>query len=207
MSTITITMPRLPFAHALAPLLLAAVANAQAAPEGDYYVGGTAAVVAVKPDGFSDTKNSNVEGRTGLGLFAGVRLGTLPIGSGMPVFGEVGYQAIGRHTVTYDVANGKSDLTVSGHTAYAAAKVDLWTPGNFALYGKLGLADTTVNSSTPAGQTDIPISGKRTGLLLGLGGQYRFDNPLSLRGEITILDRTSPNSGGASLSLGLAYRF
>jgi opacity protein-like surface antigen len=191
----------------LTPLLLLASAQAQAAAESDTYVGTNFAAVVVVPDDSTANNNGTTEGRAGLGLFAGVRLGTLPLGGGMPVFGEVGYQQIGRHTANYTVANGSTDLTASGHTAYAAAKVHLWTPGNFSLYSKLGLAYTTVKASTPAGQTDIPISGSRTGLLLGLGGQYDFDNRLSLRSELTIYDQTSPNSGGAGLSLGLGYRF
>ena len=38
----------------------------------------------------------------------------------------------------------------------AAAKVHLWTPGNFSLYSKLGLAYTTVKASTPGGRNVMP---------------------------------------------------
>ena len=189
------------------PVLLLAAAAAQAAPERDFYVGTTIGATAIKPDDHDAKTSQNAEARASLGLFAGARLGALPIGDGWPVYAEVGWQDIARHKVTYHVPGGSSELTARGHTAYAAAKMSVLNTGNFSLYGKLGVARSSVTASTPAGQPPIPISGSHTGLLVGFGAQYDFDNRISLRGELTSFGKTSAKSTGAGLSMGVAYRF
>ena len=72
---------------------------------------------------------------------------------------------------------------------------------------KLGVARNSVKASTPTGQTPIPISGNHTGLLVGFGAQYDFDNRISLRGELTSFGKPSSKSTGAGLSMGVGYRF
>ncbi len=199
------SMPR---ACTLCALLLLSVIRAEAAPERDAYVGVSAGAVAITPDGFNelDTAKDN-EARVSAGLFAGLRLGTLPIASGLPVYAELGYQDIGRHTVSYKVNKATSDLTARGHSAYAAAKVHLWNPGRFSLYAKLGASKNSVSASTPPGQTAIPISGSSTGLLWGLGAQYDFDSRVSLRVEFTDFGTSSPKSSAGGVTAGVAFRF
>lgn len=193
---------------ALAASLASVEAGAQSPGDKRFYVGTSVGAVLVRPDGFSDTdKSKSASSRPGLGVFAGARLGALPIAQGMPVFAEIGYQDIARHTVPYKTRNGTSDLTASGHSTYAAARIDFWTPGNFVLYGKLGAALNSVEGSTRPGQTRIPIDGTRVGLLWGVGGQYDFDIGLSLRVELTSYGETSSKSSAAGVNLGLAYRF
>lgn len=201
------TPPSLTPLRCLSALLLLAAATAQAAPERDFYVGTTIGGTVIKPDDFDAKTSQNAEARASLGLFAGARLGAVPIGDGWPVFAEVGWQDIGRHKVSYHVPGGSSELTARGHSAYAAAKMAVFNTGNFSLYGKLGVARNSVKASTPAGQTPIPISGSHTGLLAGFGAQYDFDNRISLRGELTSFGKTSSKSTGAGLSLGVGYRF
>lgn len=191
----------------LSTLLLSAAAKAQAPAETDFYVGTSIGAMVIAPNDYKANESQNAEARASAGLFAGARLGALPLGGGLPVFVEVGYQDIGRHRVSYKVADGSSDLTARGHSAYAAAKVHFWNPGNFSLYGKLGVARSSVTASTPAGQSAIPINGNGTGLLVGLGGQYDFDNRVSLRGEFTSYGKSSSKSSAGGLSLGVAYRF
>lgn len=182
--------------------------GSKAATERDVYAGLSVGGIAIQPDGFNDVDTSKTAHvRASVGLFAGLRVGALPIAKGLPVYAEVGYQGIGRHTVAYKVPGGTSELTAQGHSVYAAAKVHLWTPGRFALYGKLGVARSSVDGSTPPGQTAIPINGHSTGLLWGLGVQYDFDSRLSLRAELTDYGNTSPKSSAAGVNAGLAYRF
>ena len=191
----------------LSTLLLSAAAKAQAPADKDFYVGTSIGAMVIVPNDYKDSESQATQARASAGLFAGARLGALPLGGGLPVFVEVGYQDIARHTVSYQIANGTSDLTARGHSAYAAAKVHFWNPGDFSLYGKLGVARNSVSASTPAGQSAIPINGNGTGLLVGFGGQYDFDNRVSLRGEFTSYGKSSSKSSAGGLSLGVTYRF
>lgn len=193
---------------ALAASVASVEASAQSLRDRSFYVGTSVGAIAIEPEGVSGTDNSRTNSaRASLGVFGGARLGVLPIAQGIPVFAEIGYQDIARHTVPYKTRNGTSDLTASGHSTYAAAKIDFWRPGNFALYGKLGAALNSVEGSTRPGQTRIPINGSRVGLLWGVGGQYDFDSGLSLRVELTSYGETSSKSSAAGVNLGLAYRF
>ena len=191
----------------LSTLLLSAAAKAQAPAETDFYVGTSIGAAFIAPDDYKAKKSQNAEVRPSASLFAGARVGSLPLGGGLPVFVEVGYQDIARHKVSYQVANGTSDLTARGHSTYAAVKVHFWNPGDFSLYGKLGLARNSVTASTLSGQPAIPISGNGTGLLVGFGGQYDFDSRVSLRGELTNYGKSSSKSSAGGLALGVTYRF
>lgn len=183
-------------------------AQVKANAERGIYAGVSVGGMLIQPDGFNDTDESKAARiRASLGVYAGMRVGALPIAKGMPVYAEVGYQDIGRHSVPYKVPGGTSELTAKGHSVYAAAKVHAWTPGKFSLYVKLGVAHSSVNGSTPPGQTAIPINGRSTGLLWGVGAQYDFDSRLSLRAELVDFGDTSSNSSAGGVSAGLAYRF
>jgi opacity protein-like surface antigen len=199
----------------LAPLtlvaaLLVAAATAKAQPtEGkDFYVGTSLGATAVKAKGLDVDNNGRATARASAGLFAGARLGSLPVGAGLPVYVEAGYQGIGRHQVPYKMAGGGvSDLTIRGHSLYLASKVDLPLSEQFAVYGKLGVSRNTVDGSTPAQQAPIAIDGSRTSALVGVGAQYRLVSGLILRAEFTSLGKTSRNSDGAAASVGVAYAF
>jgi OOP family OmpA-OmpF porin len=191
-------------------LLLAALAAAplaHAAPEQDFYVGASLGAAAVVPDGASADTGRRGSGLASPGLFAGARLGTLPIVDGWPVHAELGYQNVARHTLGYRVANSSTDLTARGHSLYAAVKVDAPLTAQFSLYGKLGLARNSVDGSTPAGQPVIDIKGSHSGLLTAFGVQYAFANNLTLRGELASYGKSSANSKLATANVGLAYRF
>lgn len=191
------------------PLLVAAAATRAETGSAahDFYIGTTAGIVVVKPDQFDVDKNRDGSGRLSPGLFVGVRLGALPIGSGMPVSVEAGYQKIGNHRVGYKVGGQTVDLTTRGHSTYVAAKLDFIKFGGLALYGRLGVARNSVSSSTPIGGPAIEISGSRTSPLLGLGLQYAFNDQWSLRGEVTSYGKSSRNSDAGGLGIGVAYAF
>ena len=191
----------------LALLSAASRARAQADTSKNFYIGTTQGVAAVKADKFDVDSDRRGDARPSAGLFAGARLGQLPIGAGLPVFAEAGYQQIARHKVGYKTAGGTTDLTTRGHSLYLAGKLDIPITSGFALYGKLGVARNTVDGSTPAGQTVIDIDGSRTSALVGFGAQYCFDNGLMLRGELASLGKTSKNSEGAAATFGVAYAF
>jgi len=192
-----------------APLLLT-TAMAQAdtgTPPRDVYVGTTAGVVVVKPDHHDIDRHRDGDGRLSPGLFVGLKLGALPIGSGMPVAVEAGYQHIARHRLGYKVDGQAVDLTAHGHSSYVAAKVDFLSFGGLSFYGRLGLARNSVGGSTPAGGPALDIGGSHTGALLGLGLQYAFNDQWSLRGEVTSYGKSSRNSEARGLGVGVAYAF
>lgn len=183
-------------------------AVAQSAPSRDFYVGAALGALAVQPDGVGGTDDARTSSaRASLGMFAGARVTSIPIGDGWPVYAEIGFQEIARHTVPYKTRSGTSDLTASGQSVFAAAKVHFWTPGNLSLYGKLGVAHTSIKGSTRPGQTAIPVAGDGVGALWGFGAQYDFSGGVSLRAELIGLEDTSPRSSAGGLTVGLAYRF
>ena len=88
-----------------AALLLAATA-AQAADDSRFYVGGTLGVAVITPDDLDVNTRHRSHGNLSGGVFAGARLGALPIRNGWPVYAEIGYQDIASHKVSYYVGNG-----------------------------------------------------------------------------------------------------
>ena len=196
---------RLAGAAMLASLTLAA--HAHAADNTRFYVGGTLGVAVITPDNLDVNSHRRSHGNLSGGVFAGARLGALPIRNGWPVFAEIGYQDIASHKVSYYVGNSTTELTARGHSAYLGGKVNAPLTERLSLYGKLGVARNSVTGSTPAGQTPIPIDGSKTGLLAGFGIQYDYDFGLSLRGEITSYGSSSDHSDAAAINFGVAYRF
>lgn len=195
-------------AAAAAMPLLSAEAGAQGAPVRDHYVGATFGALLVQPEGVGGTDaNREASARGSFGLFAGTRLGSIPIGGGWPVFAEIGFQEIARHTIPYRTSSGTSDLTASGQSVYGAVKIDFWTPGDFTLYGKLGVAHTSIKASTRPGQPAIRAGGEAVGAMWAVGAQYDFAGGIGLRVEWIGLEDASPRSSAGGLSAGLAYRF
>lgn len=183
-------------------------ASAQGPSLGDIYVGGTLGATFIAPKGLEVDSDKTGDARVSGGLFAGVHVGALPIGSGWPLALEASYQDIARHRLTYKTSNGgRSELTASGRSASLAVKVDVPITERFALYGKLGVAHNKVEGSTPDGQPGIRIDGSKTSPLTAFGLQYRFDAPVTLRAELTNFGKSSGNSSAGGLSVGAAFRF
>ncbi len=181
---------------------------AQAAPESIYYLGTSMGGVGAVPDKLDAEKDHNGHGRPGLGLYGGVRLGNLPVGQGLPVSAELGYQSYAHLNTRYNAANNTTtDLNSRGHSVYAAAKVDVPLNTQFSLYGKLGVARNSVSGATPVTPPGVNIEGTHVSPMLGLGAQYAFDNGLTLRGELVGYGKASANSGAGGVALGLGYRF
>ena len=187
---------------------LSAPAAAKGPVVGDIYAGATLGAAAIAPKDLALDSDKSAEGRFSGGLFVGTTIETLPIGGGWPLALEAGYQNIARHKVTYKTTSGaRSELTAQGSSTTLALKLDAPITERFALYGKLGLAYNRVDGSTPGGQPVIDIDGSKTGLMTALGLQYRFDSPVTLRGEFTNFGKSSAKSNAGGISVGLAYRF
>ncbi len=206
MKRLTLTIATL--AAAVAAVAAAPARAADAGKDGrDFYVGGTLGFAAIAPRDVDVDRNRDGDGKLSPGLFAGARLGTLPIGQGWPINAEIGYQRIASHRIPYQVAGTTTDLTAKGHTYYLAGKLDIPFTERFGMYTKLGVARSKVDGSTPPGRPVIDIDGSATGLLAGVGLQYAWDNGLALRGELTSFGRSSSKSDAGAFNVGLTYRF
>jgi len=182
--------------------------NARADDGPRIYLGLTAGVAAVIAKDYDTDRHETGSGRPSAGVFAGVRLFDLPVGSkGWPVAAEVGYQDIASHTIPYRVGGSTTDLTARGHSSYVALKVSAPLTERVALYGRLGAARNVVDGNTPAGQTPIDIDGKHTGVLAGFGAEFQLMHNLQLRVEATSFGRASANAHEGGLSAGIALGF
>lgn len=197
--------------HLPAALVCAlACTHAVAAPEAgapDFYAGVSfgAALVSAKNASFDGSRTGDA--RASSGLFVGARLGELPLGAGPPVHLELGYQKFARARLPYTVGGVGTELTSEGRAWYAAAKLDVPITTGFALYGKLGVARSRVDGSTPPSRPVIDIDGRDTGMLTSLGMQYAWPRGPLLRAELTGFASTSDRSRGSALNAGLAWLF
>lgn len=188
--------------------LLAIGADSHAADGPGLYVGITAGVAAAIAKDYDTDRDATGSGRPSAGVFAGVGLADLPVGTKTwPLALEAGYQDIASHTVPYRVAGSTTDLTARGHSVYVALKLAAPLTQRVSLYGRLGAARNVVDGSTPAGQTPIDIDGRRTGVLAGFGAEFQLVTNLQLRVEATSFGRASANAraGGVSAAIALAF--
>lgn len=201
----------------LAALAAAPAAHAQqAAPAGafDGYVGltyGTAAGVLEDYDACSSNVGCSAKGRGAAGVFAGLRVWTVPVFGGLPLYAEAGWQDFSKVTASYysrPPGTGVFGATTSGQAFYAAAKLEIPVSERFSFYTRLGLAQTTVDvvGGTGAGTRLQGLGGSGGDLLLGFGAQYRFLPNWSVRADATGFGGPR-GTGAAAVNLGVAYHF
>lgn len=172
-----------------------------------FYVGGTLGAAVVMPEGLKSTRKQDGDARESGGAFVGLRLATLPVADGWPLYLEVAYQDIARHTMRYQVQGSTSELTAEGHAISIATRVGVPLTDRFGLYAKLGTARSKVVGSTPTGQPAINVNGSGTGVVSGLGAEYQFDSGPVLRGELVGYSKVSPNTSAAAFTIGMGFRF
>lgn len=194
------------FVAAAACAALAPVAvQAQESPR--VYLGLTAGVAAVIARDYDTDRHETGSGRPSAGVYAGLRLFDIPVGKGLPVGVEVGYQDISSHTIPYRINGNTTDLTARGHSTYAALRLGVPLTERTSLYGRLGAARNVVDGNTPAGQTPIDVDGRHTGVLAGFGAEFVLVPNLLLRAEVTSFGRASPGANAGGVSVGLAVGF
>jgi hypothetical protein len=201
----------------LAALAVAPAAHAQQAkPAGwvDGYVGLTYGPAAGFLDGY-DLCSNNVgcynSGKFAAGLFAGLRVWTVPLFGGLPLYAEAGWQDFGKAKTTYNSrppGSGVFEATTSGNAFYAAAKLEVPVSERFSFYSRLGLSQTKVEvvGGAGAGTRLQGLGGSSTEALFGLGAQYRFLPNWSVRADATGFGGPRGTAAGA-VNLGVAYHF
>jgi hypothetical protein len=220
MHSISRSTSSLRFASGFALLVALAVAPAahaqQTAPAGglDGYVGLTYGAAAGLLDGY-DLCSSNAgcsgSGSGAAGLFAGLRVWTVPVLGGLPLYAEAGWQDFGKAKGTYysrPPGSGVFDATTSGSAFYAAAKLEMPVSERSSFYVRLGLAQTKVDvvGGTGAGTRLQGLGGSSTEALFGLGVQYRFLPNWSVRADATGFGGPR-GTEAAAVNLGVAYHF
>ena len=173
----------------------------------EFYIGTTLGVGVVAPRNYDVNDDRDVDGKLSPGLFAGLRVATVPVGQGWPLFVEGGYQRINRTTAWYKTPSGDTRLATEGSSAYLAARLAWPMTERFGLYARLGVARNDAESTTVAGPRVIDINGDKTSPLLGFGLEYQFDNGIGLRGDLTSFGKASKNSDIAAINFGVSYRF
>ncbi|MES1982366.1 MAG: outer membrane beta-barrel protein [Pseudomonadota bacterium] len=179
---------------AIALLSATAIPAYAAVGDGTFYVG--ADVGQAKASG-NVTTGANDTSNTAYGLSVGYQFNR-------NWAAELGYTDFG--TLDYGAAAGGGN---SKTNAVSLSALGIWPLDNgFSLLGKLGVAGTSVDYSPALGGGS---TNRRTGAVVGLGGQYNFTTAFGVR---VAYDRfwvgSSSNNTDGSLNLltaGVVYRF
>ena len=201
----------------VAALAVAPAAHAQQAkPAGsvDGYVGLTYGAAAGLLDGYDPCTSyggCSPKGGGAAGLFAGLRVWTVPFFGGLPLYAEAGWQDFGKVSNTYysrPPGSGVFNATTSGNAFYAAAKLEVPISEKFSFYARLGLAQTKVDvvAGAGAGTRLQGLGGSSTEALFGLGWQYRFLPSWSVRADTTTFGGPR-GTETIAYNLGVAYHF
>ncbi len=95
---------------------------------------------------------------------------------------EGGLVTVGNSTVTSIGFGASNTETLETSALYVAATGILPVSSKFDLFAKLGLANTKIDyTSTGNLFTNLSLSGSKTNLMFGLGGQFNFNRHWGLR--------------------------
>jgi len=103
---------------------------------------------------------------------------------------EAGYIDFGKFSETISVSSfDKVDVDFKAHALFISALGIVPLNESFDLFGKAGLARSEVKASTnvvmgPGMEADLNSSGHGTSPAFGLGGEYSYNQNVSLRGEV-----------------------
>lgn len=182
---------------------------------GPFYVGIKVGAASITPDNDdAEYSRTSDDSDASTGVFAGVRLATLPVGQGWPLHLEVGYTDLGKSRVRYRLFDQYCGpyycdtwLTTRGWSRHVALKQDFVINDFISIVGLAGASFNRVLSSTPVGYPEMDVSGKRTGVMLGVGGQFNWRNGFSLRAEVVSYGEGSRDSDAAGANLAGVFRF
>jgi len=180
-----------------AVLAISAPAAAQQSDAG-WYIGGSYGMTTFDIDTAGITNPSVDDSDSGFKIFGGFQF-TKHWGA------EVGYVDFGKAGVSGSIFGipFTGDASVTAFTFSGTGTLPLGT--NFALLGKVGLAnwDAKVNVSTGIGAGSASESG--TDMFYGIGARYSFNKNLSVQVEF---EQFETDADSASMtSVGLRYKF
>lgn len=155
------------------------------------------------------------------GMYAGVKLGSVNYGysnvtnnsqAGFGLLGgyavnenfavEVEYNSLGGFDSTSGTIKGSS-FGVSGVGSYPINE-------QFSLFGKLGIASTSLKDTAKPGWVGGPFTYNKTGLTVGFGGQYNLSPVVGIRvgyDSYPVGDSVSGTSTAGILYVGGVFKF
>jgi OOP family OmpA-OmpF porin len=115
---------------------------------------------------------------------------------------EAAYSDLGQ--LTYGAGSGGGDAKT---TAISLSGVGIWPLDNgFSLFGKLGVAGTSVDASAASLSS---TTDRRTGVTVGVGGQYNLTNAFGIRvayNRFVVGDNTTEGDYNL-VNAGVVYKF
>ncbi len=120
---------------------------------------------------------------------------------------EAGYARLGR--VSQWSSNGAYSRLQSGtgQVFYAAATARLPLGESFALNGRLGVARGRISGDNNWALPSQRISGSSTGLMAGIGAEYRVTRNLSITADYDYFGKLSKQAKGGMVTVGLKASF
>lgn len=133
---------------------------------------------------------------------------------------EIGYINIGDSESTSSSGGNSDTETLSGSSLHIAAVGTISLSDSFNLFGRLGLAHTTLDymrtQTFGAAATSSSANGSDTNAMFGVGAQYNFNQSWGIRAQYENLGKVQVGSAGAAYnsevgvavySVGGVYRF
>ncbi len=181
-----------------------AQSNTQDAP-GTAYIG--AGVVGSRYD-FGDTAGAGaVSGDNHSGTKAAGKIyGGYNIDSTWAV--EAGYTDFGKRSYNYSVNGAAGGINTDAHSFYVAGKGTWPVARDFAVFGKLGVAQNH-NEVTTSGIASVNGSDNKTALYASVGGEYAINKNVKVSLEYENYGKSDIDTGrkAGAITAGLRYNF
>lgn len=120
---------------------------------------------------------------------------------------EAGYARLGRVSQWTSVNGVAARQTGSGQVFYGAATGRLPIGESFALNGRLGVARGKMSGGNPLLSPGQNISGSATGVMAGVGAEYKLYQNVALTADFDYFGKVSKQAKGGMLTVGLRANF
>lgn len=124
---------------------------------------------------------------------------------------EAGYVDLGKTDASINVLGVPASIDVDAHGFFLSGQI-LWpVSSNVDIYGKIGAAYWDLETKAKSSGVSISLRDKGTGVLYGLGVEYKLNTNLGLRAEWERFNNVGGSDTGETdidlLSTSISYRF
>ncbi|MCY1194574.1 porin family protein [Variovorax boronicumulans] len=120
---------------------------------------------------------------------------------------EAGYARLGSVSQWSSAYGGSRLQTGTGQVFYAAATARMPLGDAFALNGRLGVARGRISGDNKWAPANQRISGSGTGLMVGVGAEYRMTQNLAITADYDYFGKLSKQAKGGMFTVGLKASF
>ncbi|GER16283.1 porin family protein [Variovorax boronicumulans] len=120
---------------------------------------------------------------------------------------EAGYARLGSVSQWSSAYGGSRLQTGTGQVFYAAATARMPLGDAFALNGRLGVARGRISGDNKWAPAHQRISGSGTGLMVGVGAEYRMTQNLAITADYDYFGKLSKQAKGGMFTVGLKASF